>query len=269
MRASALQENSDLKKIVADNFGQKARDYIKYAKVQRKAAEYLVSMIDDILPELEGPYLELGAGTGFVTQPLVEKLPPGDFAITDISDEMLAICREVLTIPDTIKAEYLIKDAEEPLPESTYGLIATAMTAQWFDDLKSTFQGYLNALKPNGLLVYSYLDEQCFPEWKALCAESGIPFTGNTLPSSAPLSIDTSKFCWEYASNEMMSETFESPAEFFRNLKRIGAGTQRNGNKNSIGAVLALNEHWLRKGQDHFTITYGISFGAIRRKRCE
>ncbi|HAC16512.1 MAG TPA: hypothetical protein DCE78_11300 [Bacteroidetes bacterium] len=268
MRASALH-NPDLKQIVADNFGQKARDYIQYAKVQRKAAEYLVSMVDDILPKLDGPYLELGAGTGFVTQLLMDKLPAGDFAVTDISEEMLAISQEVLNVPDAINAGFLIKDAEAPLPESTYGLIATAMTAQWFENLDATFHGYLNALKPNGLFVYSYLDERCFPEWKALCAESGIPFTGNTLPTSAPLSIDTSKFCWEYASNEIMSETYESPAEFFRNLKRIGAGTQRNGNKNSVGAVLALNEHWLRKGHKQFKISYGISFGAIRRKRCE
>lgn len=267
MNASAVQGNQDIKKIVADNFGQKARDYIKFAKVQLKAAEYLVSMIDDILPDLEEPYLELGAGTGFVTQPLMAKLPSGKMLITDISDEMLAISREVLQIPNHLDVEFLIKDAEDSLTESTYGLIITAMTAQWFDQIEATFNDYLKALKPGGVFVYSYLDERCFPEWKALCAESGVPFTGNPLPSYAPMTIDTSQYCWEYASNEIMSETYESPSEFFRNLKRIGAGTQRNGNKNSLGAVLALNEHWLRKGLREFTISYGITFGAIRRKR--
>jgi malonyl-CoA O-methyltransferase len=255
----------NVKMVVASTFGDRAKDYINYAIVQRQAANHMVSIFEDIIINLEPPYIELGAGTGFVTQPLVNVLPDGDFYITDISDEMLAMCKHELQLPENIKAYFDRFDAEMDLPISQYGLIITALTAQWFSNTENVLLGLLESLKPGGVLIYSYLDERCFPEWKALCAESGIPFTGNQLPSAAPLKINSSKYCWEYTSSDLFTETYDSPANFFKNLKRIGAGTQTSGNKGSYGSVLQLNEHWLQKNKNNFNITYGITFGAIRR----
>lgn len=255
-----------LNRAVASSFGDHANDYINYAFVQREAAKYMVSMFEDIIINLNPPYIELGAGTGFATQPLVNILPGGDFYITDISDEMLAICKQELKLPDNIIAHFERFDAEMDLPVSKFGLIITALTAQWFSHTENVLLGLLESLKPGGVLLYSYLDERCFPEWKALCAESGIPFTGNRLPSSAPLQIDASNYCWEYCSSDLFTESYDSPADFFKNLKRIGAGTQTSGNKGNYGAVLSINEHWLQKNKSSFTVTYGITFGAIRRK---
>jgi len=260
------QNKELLRSVVAESFGQHARSYNEHARVQRTAAEFLVTMVDEYLRDLSGPYLEIGTGTGFLTQLLLQKLPSGTYYATDLSEEMLFVCRENLTIPRGLDVRYDIRDAEESLDSQQYGLIATAMTAQWFEDTPGTLRRYAESLKPGGLLIYSYLDESCFPEWKALCAESGVPFTGNPLPTSAPLRIDNNRFCWEGTTHEVFSEMYASPADFFRNLKRIGAGTQKQGNKNSAGAVLNLNEYWLKKGVDAFKITYGITFGVIRRK---
>lgn len=267
MSGRVIRESRDLKEIVASNFGDKAKDYMKYARVQKQAAEFIVSMFEDIVTDLEPPFIELGAGTGFVTQPLVKLLPAGDFHVTDISAEMLHICRLELDIPDGITVHFEQKDAETRLPENSYGLILTALTAQWFSDTEGILIKLLESLKPGGVLVYSYLDERCFPEWKALCAETGVPFTGNQLPSAAPLKIDNNRFCWEYCSSDFFTELYENPSDFFRNLKRIGAGTQTSGNKNNYGAVISLNEHWKLKNKPAFNVTYGITFGAIRRKR--
>lgn len=261
-----VSDQSDLKRKLADTFGQRAQDYIKYAVVQRQAALYLADMIEDVLPELTPPYIELGCGTGFVTTHLLPKLSPGRFEVTDISDEMLATCQQMLHVPEGVEVAFDIVDAEEFHAPDRYGLIVTALTAQWFENTHGVLIRLLESLKPGGLLVYSYLDERCFPEWKALCAESGLPYTGNDLPTCRPVEIDFHKYSWEYASNELFTEEYPSLADFFRNLKRIGAGTRKSPPKGSYGSVLALNEFWSRKNQDVFRISYGISFGAIRRK---
>jgi malonyl-CoA O-methyltransferase len=266
MNNSMNKESADIKSLVADSFGQQARSYNEHAIVQRKAANYLVNLVEDMLPELPEPYLEIGAGTGFLTQPLIDKLSSGTYIISDISEEMLQVCKEELHVPDYIQSRFEVRDAEQPLGDEKYGLIATAMTAQWFHDTASTLLRFADSLKPGGLLLYSYLDQTCFPEWKALCAEAGVPFTGNPLPKGVPLQINNNRFCWEYTSSEWYTERYASPADFFRNLKRIGAGTQRSGSKNTAGAVLSLNEHWLQKGLQSFEITYGITFGAVRCK---
>lgn len=261
-----VSDPSDLKRKLADAFGQRAQDYIKFAVVQRQAAQYLSDMVEDILPELPSPYIELGCGTGFVTEKILPKLSPGSFLVTDISEEMLSTCRQMLHIPEGFDVSFEIVDAEEFHQPDSYGLIVTALTAQWFEDTHGVLIRLLESLKPGGLLVYSYLDECCFPEWKALCAESGLPYTGNELPTSRPIDIDFNRYSWEYASNELFTEEYPSLADFFRNLKRIGAGTRKSPPSGSYGTVLALNEFWTRKAQEVFRISYGISFGAIRRK---
>lgn len=257
---------TDVKEKVARNFGDKARAYNRYATVQRQAAIRFAELAEEFAADLDSPHIEIGCGTGFITQPLVNMLPPGKYTAADLSLEMLQACERDLEVPDGMTVSYERRDGENTLPQATYGMIATALTAQWFDNTEQTLQGYLEALKPGGMLVYSYLDERCFPEWKALCAETGIPFTGNQLPPCAPIKLDANRFEWAYFSMELFNEIFDSPADFFRNLKRIGAGTQQSGQRNNPGAIVQLDEHWRQKSRRKFQITYGITFGGIRRK---
>lgn len=256
----------EVKDQVAASFGSKARAYNMYAHVQRQAAQRFAELAGEFTDSLHPPYLEIGCGTGFVTQPMVSLLPGGDFIAADLSAEMLEACKADLEIPDGLRVHFSNLDGENQLPDNTYGLIFTALTAQWFADTEAVLNQYLRALKPGGMLMYSYLDERCFPEWKALCAETGIPFTGNVLPACAPIALESSHYSWEFFSMELFTEVFDSPAEFFRNLKRIGAGTQRSGQRNTPGSVLQLDEHWKQKNRKSFHITYGITFGGIRKK---
>jgi len=255
----------DIKERVALSFGGQADEYNRHAYVQRVAAERLADLADDLVRDLSGPFIELGCGTGFVTNPIASKLSSGSLSVTDISEEMLQACQRDLQTGNHLELEFFIRDGEATLPVSTYGLIFTALTAQWFSNTHLTLLSHLEALKPGGVLLYSYLDDRCFPEWKALCAETHVAFTGNALPAGAPLKIDASRYSWEFFTPELFTENYECPAEFFKNLKRIGAGTQSTGKRNNPGAIATLNQNWISRGKPEFNVTYGITFGAIRK----
>ncbi|MCC5925444.1 MAG: methyltransferase domain-containing protein [Bacteroidetes bacterium] len=263
-----MQEVSttELKEKVARNFGDKAKAYNMYAHVQRQAAQRFIDLSGEYIKDLDSPYLEIGCGTGFITQPIVKLIGGGTYIAADLSVEMLEACR--MNVPDKAGLNILFeeRDGESDLTDSRYGLIVTALTAQWFNNTEYTLKQYLEALKPGGMLIYSYLDERCFPEWKALCAETGVPFTGNILPACKPIAIDAQRFEWAFFSMELFTEIFDTPASFFRNLKRIGAGTRQNGRPNNPGAIVQLDEHWKHKTTRKFQVTYGITFGGIRRK---
>jgi malonyl-CoA O-methyltransferase len=265
-------KTGQLKDQVAQNFGTKAEDYNKYAIVQREAASRLAELAGQFICDLNGTYIELGCGTGFVTQYLCEILEKGAFEITDLSPEMLKACRIDLTNPNGLKLTFQIRDAESPLPENSYDLILNALTAQWFTDLDSVFKGWLKALKPGGMLIYSFLDNRCFPEWKKLCEDANLPFSANKLPAPIPLNLNFEHYEWEFFTTEIYTETFESPSEFFKNLKRIGAGTKTNtktktGSQESVaGTTSKINEYWTSLNKTEFQVSYGITFGGIRRK---
>lgn len=73
-----VPEVNTLNKQVAENFGRSVSDYHKQAEVQKEVADRLIASLEpwrDILPP--GPILEVGCGTGFVTQGLVDLYPKG------------------------------------------------------------------------------------------------------------------------------------------------------------------------------------------------
>ncbi|MDZ7693267.1 MAG: hypothetical protein U5K69_19475 [Balneolaceae bacterium] len=65
------------KKTVQSSFGKAAACYDEHADLQREIAQRLIASLRpwiDILPR--GPILEVGSGTGFVTEGLIERLSP-------------------------------------------------------------------------------------------------------------------------------------------------------------------------------------------------
>ena len=73
--------------IVAETFAAHVGEYERSARLQAQSAEKLAGH----LPELDdAKILEIGCGTGFLTQHLLERYPDADFLITDLAPEMVA-----------------------------------------------------------------------------------------------------------------------------------------------------------------------------------
>ena len=76
---------------LAQHFGKAAPYYHHQAQVQRYAADRLLDWIEttQVLP---GKILELGCGTGFLSQGLVQLFPQNDLEITDLAPGMVEFC---------------------------------------------------------------------------------------------------------------------------------------------------------------------------------
>jgi SAM-dependent methyltransferase len=264
--------NADIvKEHIVRNFGNRAEYYNRYATIQRLAALKLADLAKSNLrnqSEADGRYIELACGTGFVTQLMCDILDCGSFEITDLSGEMLDACKRDLRNTNNLKLDFYLRDAETGLPENSFDLIINALTAQWFGDMNDVFNNWMRALKPGGMLIYSYLDNRCFPQWKEICMDAKLPFTANRLPPPIPCQFDSEEYALEFFKTEFYSETYDSPAEFFRNLKIVGAGTKTNsGSQKSFpGISKKIDEYWSELNEKIFVISYGITFGGIRKK---
>ena len=104
------------KETIAINFGRAAHIYDVQAHLQRQCAHQLLSFLDETcrrdgtdLPD--GPILEIGCGTGFITQHLINRflsksLTPQhqprkhSLLITDLSAKMVEFCQHHVTLPD-------------------------------------------------------------------------------------------------------------------------------------------------------------------------
>lgn len=127
--------------------------------------------------------LELGAGTGALTQHLVgapnsDPARTGD-ADSEIGTPILAtdasptmVERGRLAVP---QAQWSVLDAfNEPLPVAA--LQVSSGLLHWANDPAATLARWKTFLAPNGRLVHAIPCEPCLKEWRALVPESPVPW---------------------------------------------------------------------------------------------
>lgn len=220
------------RRTVAEAFAQ-AEDYDCYAHVQRLVAEDLADMISNLplVDELgkDLRLLELGCGTGFLTEALAKRGIGGDWLVTDISCSMVERCRARMDALSTQKVNYAVLDATEipMLPGFQFDLICSSLAFQWFSDLPAALTGLTKFLTPKGSLAFSTLTHGTLEEWAVAHSRVGLESRMHHYPNSdalltalpphSSLSLDTIAY----------TEQHHSARDFLLGLKRIGANTAR------------------------------------------
>ncbi|MCW9707207.1 methyltransferase domain-containing protein [Fodinibius salsisoli] len=254
------------KQEIQHHFGKASSSYDKNANLQRQIADRLIASLEPwkaIIPE--GPIIELGCGTGFVTEGLAELYSNREIEVTDLSQKMIECCRQ--KFPDTPHLRFSQMDAEYPPHEDPhYALTVSGFTAQWFDDPALTLGKWLRATKAGGLLLISFPGNESFPRWKKYCRELGLPYTGNTLPDVEEvvikMSVEPSQVDYY---EDTVTETFSSALDFFRSLKNIGASTQKEGRALSPSELSLLIDHWDSQSEGPVKVDYHVVFLAVKK----
>lgn len=257
---------ADLKQEISESFGSAAPYYDNNAEVQQEVAERLIASLQpwkDILPS--GPIIELGSGTGFVTKGLAELYPSREIEVTDLSEEMVDYCRQKYS--DHSNLTFCVQDAEDPVTEDPhYAMTVCGFSAQWFKDPAQTLSQWLQATKPGGLLLASFPGKESFPEWRKKCEELGLPFTGNELPDVEEMVVKMSVGPAQVDFYEdTITQTYESAVDFFRELKKLGANTQREGRSLTPKELSLLIDHWDSTAENKVEVSYHIVFLAVKR----
>ncbi len=275
--------------IIAKSFDKAAATYEAGADIQRQAATLLASRLSAIVDQIPaGPALELGCGTGLFTAEILKYCADRDLTISDISPRMLRECRERIKHP--VRLAVIDGDRTDRLEAARFALIASAFSAQWFTDIRTAFDGIANALAPGGYFLFSFPTAASFPEWKTICERTGIPFTGNNLPTAASIH----NYCLKRGLSSNLHATqirlhYPTALDFFKTLRRVGATTRmqprvesrnnfddggngnhhpdyRPGDPDSGGARLRrLLRQWDRGAQGQIAVTYDILYGHLRR----
>ena len=261
-----LNNNPVIKNKIARQFGRAATYYDEHADVQREVARRLIASLEpwqDILPP--GPILEVGCGTGFVTAGLANLYPDRKLIVTDLSSEMVETCKNKFRNYPNLLFEVL--DAENPpAGERKYAMTISGFAAQWFRDPALTLGKWLEVTKPGGLLLAAFPGSESFPEWRRHCQELGIPFTGNTLPDTEEMVIKLSAGPAQVDYYEdTVTRKFASATDFFRHMKRLGAGTQQEGRHLTASEMKMLIRHWDDQSSDGIRVSYHVVFLAAKR----
>lgn len=197
-----------------------AQDYDRRARVQRIVAEGLAARIALLDLPAAPRVLEIGCGTGFLTQALIDRGVGGTWTVTDMAPAMIERCRA--RVGEGPGRRFALLDGEHGTPgQGPFDLICSSLALQWFDDAPAALARMREWLAPGGRGMVTTLGPGSFAEWRSAHEAEGLaPGTPDFPPVEAfaalgPESLDV----------ERHVERHEDARAFLRALKAIGAGT--------------------------------------------
>lgn len=235
-----------------------ARDYDRHAGVQRAVARGLALRIAALDLPANPRALEIGCGTGFLTENLRDLQTGGEWLVTDLSTEMVERCRA--RVGDAPGYSFAVLDGEHgPAPQQApFDLICSSLALQWFEDLPAAVARLMQWLAPGGHLIFTTLAGETFAEWRAAHAGEGLEAGTPRFPAAAVLQPDPQLI-------DRVVEHHDSARDFLRSIKAIGAGTAAPGHKPLTPAELRrVMARFERSGAN---ATYEVVTCHYQRKR--
>lgn len=253
---------TDLKHTIAANFSAAASSYDRYATLQQQAAHSLARRLAELRPGVPpGPILEVGCGTGALSRELVTLFPDHRLTLIDLAPGMIAANRANLLphLDSPALIDWQVQDAEAITIRRHYALIASCLTAQWFQDLAATLSRLSEALLPGGLMLCSLLGAESFPEWRDHCRALALPCTMNPLPDQGELLTQLRALGHRIsAREESITLPYPTVRDFFRALKKTGTATSATEGRLTRGQMARLLSTWQGQVQGPVTATYQL-----------
>ena len=149
------------------SFDRAASGYDKHALLQQRVARTLFDHIAKEAAVTEpSSILDLGCGTGQVTEQLCDNFLDAQVVSLDFSQKMLLQTEKRLSHRG-FNSSAVCADAEQlPFQEGFFDLIASSLMLQWANDLEATLKDLCGLLTDQGVLAFSSFSEGTLKEIK-------------------------------------------------------------------------------------------------------
>lgn len=209
-----------------------AHEYDDHARVQQEVAQTLARRIGRLTLPPQPRVLEIGCGTGFLTQALREEGLTGDWLVTDLAPAMLERAQARLQSSSALHSgpnltfAQLEGEHDKP-PGGRFDLICASLATQWFADEPAALARWRQWLAPGGRIMVATLGPGTFAQWRAAHEAEGL--APGTLPFTSPAALEAlgpTELIVEH-----LHERHPDARAFLQAVRNIGAGTAAPGHK--------------------------------------
>lgn len=216
---------------ISAQFSQAAAQYDQHAPIQQRVAKDLWAWTKQQLPQQFTPSscIDVGCGTGFLTQHLLAAYPHTPMHAVDIAQGMLTMVKNKHSSPclHTHCLDGATLNAEQLQPLSPC-LLVSSMCAQWFDDLHN---GLHHWLKVADTVAFSVLLHPSFEVWRQAHVFAQQPCGLRNFPTHINILRDLEQLKGEGLIGKLQHvqhsyvERHLDGLSFARSLRAIGAQT--------------------------------------------
>lgn len=230
--------NAPDKRLVRASFNRAAKSYDEAAILQREVGNRLIERLD-LMRIAPKKILDIGSGTGFVSQALNKRYPKATIISLDMAEGMLQQTRR--RMPRMMRwrgrHQMICADAENlPLADAQFDLIVSNLTFQWCKQELQLFQELRRCLHPGGLLLYSSFGPDTLKELKAAWAKVDEGVHVNTFTDMHDLgdAMLAAPLVDPVTDMEMITLTYREMRTLMDDLKAIGAHNVNEGRKRGL-----------------------------------
>jgi malonyl-CoA O-methyltransferase len=247
MNGNSDEQKQELPPVVRA-FDAAAVRYDAISRIQREIAQTLVADTRCASPK---NILDLGCGTGHVTEAVLQRWPEAKVVALDRSPAMLATLKSKFPGVQTILA-----DAARSTTLGGFDLIFSSMMLHWLSAPREALVQWRRVLAPEGQLHVAVPVEGSLGEWRDACrsanAEDGLwPFPPRGFAADLA----------ESARLERRPATYPDARAFVKSLKGTGAHSARPGRRPLAARVI---RGLLANHLSPFVATFMIEFVIIR-----
>jgi len=238
------------KEAVEYSFGKAAGLYDRYARHHRIIAKRLM---DFVHPDTAaGSILEIGCGTGLLTEKLLDRFPSSYVTALDISPRMVDQCYTKLK--NSGRMSFLVADAEEYCRTGRgYDIVASSCSLQWIHDRRGLTQSIYAMLEVGGMCLMAIpvtgmlheLVESCIRGARSVMRQLDLDTEEEWISR-----FENSGFDILSGSVESVSCVYDHPIEVLKAIRGIGAGIDQSSAFLKPGSMRRMTEYYSR----HFKV---------------
>ena len=195
-------------------FSKAAKTYDTHAHIQAQAAD---TLFKKPLPQNVLHILEIGCGTGYLTQKLFTNYPNAHITAIDLSEEMLQEAQKKISSPNITfqKSDILTFESNQ-----TYDLIISSSTLHWVTPTHKLVKKLHTLLTSQGTLLFSCFGPNTFHE---LASAIQHPIPAQKFPTLTTwTSLLTDYFTKIETTSDVHTKTYTTLHDLLKTIKKTG-----------------------------------------------
>lgn len=247
-------------------FERAAHSYDAAAVLQREVGERLLERLD-LIKMTPQRVIDLGCGTGKITEQLLKRYKKAHITGLDLALSMVEVTRQqggLLRKPAGICADV----AQLPLQANSIDMMTSNLMLQWCNDLPAVFSELGQALRPEGLLMFSTFGPDTLKELRSSWGQvDGYTHTSKFVDMhDVGDALLQAGFRDPVMDMEVITLTYDEVKGLLRDLKSIGANNATAGRNRGLTGKQRMQSFYqayeqFRQEDGKYPATYEVVYG--------